>query len=242
MDLEKLQEQFRNTIKSAVSGKMSPKNIKETIKNNLNNLTNSKDPIELNISQNSPNITPSITQNIETSNVGNSSSTSYWFIFKIILAIIIIGLLVLNLYSYFIYGVDGFTFLFSDIPNQENTEENSLEKLKKSDQNASNIEDNSINTKKNKIANNIEIEAVKMARNQKKMSSDIENTIENKNKKNKHYKANNVATNVNKKAGYCYVGSDRNVRTCVEVSDENTCMSGEVFPTRDLCINPKLKD
>jgi hypothetical protein len=238
MDLEKLQEQFRNTINSAVSGKMSPGSIKETIKQNLSNLTNNKTPIDLNISQNSPNIEPSITPSISEK---QPSSMSYWFIFKIILAIIIIGLLVLNVYSYIIHGVDGFTFLFSDVIEKENESENAPENIKK-ENSTNDIKDNSMNTKKNKVANNIEIEAVKMARNQNKMSSDIENTMEKKNKNSKHYKANNLATNVNKKAGYCYVGSDRNVRTCVEVGEDDHCMSGEVFPTRDICINPNLKD
>ena len=45
----------------------------------------------------------------------------------------------------------------------------------------------------------------------------------------------------NQKAGWCYVGTDRKVRSCIEVGKSNKCMSGNIFPTRELCINPKLR-
>ena len=41
--------------------------------------------------------------------------------------------------------------------------------------------------------------------------------------------------------GYCYVGTDREFRTCVKVNDADECLSGDIFPTRDICINPKLR-
>ncbi len=41
--------------------------------------------------------------------------------------------------------------------------------------------------------------------------------------------------------GYCYVGKENNIRHCAKVSSKSKCMSGDIFPTRDLCINPKLR-
>lgn len=41
--------------------------------------------------------------------------------------------------------------------------------------------------------------------------------------------------------GYCYVGTDRGYRSCIDVDDKNNCMSGEIFPTMDICINPNLR-
>lgn len=41
--------------------------------------------------------------------------------------------------------------------------------------------------------------------------------------------------------GYCYIGTDRGVRSCVKVGHYDKCMSGEVFPRMDMCINPKLR-
>jgi hypothetical protein len=44
-----------------------------------------------------------------------------------------------------------------------------------------------------------------------------------------------------KKSGYCYLGTDRTYRSCVKVDESDECMSGQVFPTKDLCINPNLR-
>jgi len=41
--------------------------------------------------------------------------------------------------------------------------------------------------------------------------------------------------------GYCYVGKQNNVRHCAKVSSKSKCMSGDIFPTMDICINPKLR-
>ena len=43
------------------------------------------------------------------------------------------------------------------------------------------------------------------------------------------------------KAGYCYIGEDRGFRSCLEVGEQDTCMSGDIFPTMDICINPNLR-
>lgn len=43
------------------------------------------------------------------------------------------------------------------------------------------------------------------------------------------------------KAGWCYIGLDRGFRTCAEVGVNDTCMSGEIFPSQDICINPNLR-
>lgn len=42
--------------------------------------------------------------------------------------------------------------------------------------------------------------------------------------------------------GYCYVGTDRNYRTCVKVNERDQCMSGDIFPTRKICVNPSLRE
>lgn len=44
-----------------------------------------------------------------------------------------------------------------------------------------------------------------------------------------------------KKSGYCYVGTDKGYRSCVYVGNGETCMSGDIFPTIDICINPNLR-
>jgi len=43
------------------------------------------------------------------------------------------------------------------------------------------------------------------------------------------------------KSGYCYIGEDRGFRSCIEVSKDMNCMSGDIFPTMDVCVNPRLR-
>ena len=50
------------------------------------------------------------------------------------------------------------------------------------------------------------------------------------------YKEANVTEN-----GYCYIGYDNGQRECVDVYAGDVCMSGEIFPSLDICINPKLR-
>jgi len=42
-------------------------------------------------------------------------------------------------------------------------------------------------------------------------------------------------------AGWCYIGEDRGYRSCAKVGVNDTCMSGDIFPTNELCINPNLR-
>lgn len=43
------------------------------------------------------------------------------------------------------------------------------------------------------------------------------------------------------KAGWCFVGEDRGFRSCARISESDTCISGDIFPSQDMCINPTLR-
>ena len=56
------------------------------------------------------------------------------------------------------------------------------------------------------------------------------------------YQANEATSTVQgTKAGWCFVGEDRGYRSCAEVGVNDTCMSGDIFPTQELCIHPNLR-
>jgi hypothetical protein len=42
------------------------------------------------------------------------------------------------------------------------------------------------------------------------------------------------------KAGYCYIGEWKGVRSCLKV-DENTPCESQVYSTEELCVNPTLR-
>lgn len=43
------------------------------------------------------------------------------------------------------------------------------------------------------------------------------------------------------KSGWCYIGDDRGFRSCAEVGVNDECMSGDIFPSQEICVNPNLR-
>jgi len=58
------------------------------------------------------------------------------------------------------------------------------------------------------------------------------------------YEASSAQSTVNStgKSAWCYVGQDRGFRSCAQVGTNEQCMSGDIFPTNELCINPNLRN
>lgn len=58
------------------------------------------------------------------------------------------------------------------------------------------------------------------------------------------YQANEASSSVygtTGQAGWCYIGDDRGYRTCAEVGVNDKCMSGDIFPSQEICVNPNLR-
>jgi len=43
------------------------------------------------------------------------------------------------------------------------------------------------------------------------------------------------------KGGWCLIGEDRGFRSCAQVENADQCMSGDIFPTNEICVNPTLR-
>jgi hypothetical protein len=43
------------------------------------------------------------------------------------------------------------------------------------------------------------------------------------------------------KTGWCFIGANNLSRSCAEIGVNDMCMSGEIYPTKDVCINPNLR-
>ena len=56
---------------------------------------------------------------------------------------------------------------------------------------------------------------------------------------NKDYEAQEATSSL--KAGWCFIGEDRGFRSCALVNEDDKCMSGNIFPSQELCINPNLR-
>ena len=57
------------------------------------------------------------------------------------------------------------------------------------------------------------------------------------------YLANEASSSVggSGQSGWCYIGEDRGFRSCAQVGVNDQCMSGDIFPSNELCINPNLR-
>jgi len=70
------------------------------------------------------------------------------------------------------------------------------------------------------------------------------NTSQNKQQPNNDYQADEASSSIQSgppKSGWCYIGEDRGFRTCAQVGVNDKCMSGDIFPNQELCINPSLR-
>ena len=45
----------------------------------------------------------------------------------------------------------------------------------------------------------------------------------------------------NNKSGWCFIGTYSGYRSCSKVGEADKCMSGDIFPTHDVCVNPNLR-
>jgi hypothetical protein len=52
---------------------------------------------------------------------------------------------------------------------------------------------------------------------------------------------NETANYTTGKAGWCFIGDDRSTRACAQVGVNDMCMSGDIFPTQEVCMNPNLR-
>jgi hypothetical protein len=69
------------------------------------------------------------------------------------------------------------------------------------------------------------------------------NTSQQQQQSQYDYQANEAPSSIHGsgQAGWCYVGEDRGYRTCAQVGVNDTCMSGDIFPSQEICINPNLR-
>lgn len=69
------------------------------------------------------------------------------------------------------------------------------------------------------------------------------NTAQSQQPQQQDYEANEASSSVHTsgKSGWCYIGNDRGFRSCALVNENDTCMSGNIFPSQEICMNPNLR-
>ena len=174
-------------------------------------------------------------------------------------AFIIIVILGTNIFNYLGNLTENISYLFNKIlsyigeksSNNENTNDNnSVEKNNKVSGGIDKLE-NTINNKKtrNKIDqkkkrshdDDDDDDVTTRAPSTRAPSTRAPSTTTEPTPTPKPDDANSTMQKKNSKPGYCYIGETKGLRTCTAVNNATECMSGEIFPSMEICVNPNLR-
>lgn len=162
----------------------------------------------------------------------NQIQTSYfkWSNLPYVLSVFIVGFIIMNIIIYFEYITIKINHYLGKLFNT------SVEVTEKGVEGTTDIVSDALHGNLNTLNKMID-------------GNIIKNNIDNKNiiQENSDEKEDvlPVETTDNKPAqknGYCYVGTDRGYRSCIKVGESDKCMSGDIFPSKDICINPSLRE
>lgn len=73
--------------------------------------------------------------------------------------------------------------------------------------------------------------------------STLNNALDKAQSSHSEYYADSASSSIQGggKAGWCYIGEDRGFRSCAQVGVNDSCMSGEIFPSQEICMHPNLR-
>ena len=196
--------------------------------------------------------------NLSMKSLSNNENVSSGFSFVKIIIYIIIGILLLafigfNIFNYLAYGTDFITTITSPFINFiamitgdttkttiSNTSSGSKTVLDSSSKTGKTIIDNlekGSNTSIDYLQKNIKETASKSIVN----PENDDNLNENKKQNNDSESEPEPIRTNSLNQGYCYVGKINDTRYCAKVSGRDQCMSGDIYPSMDICVNPNLR-
>ena len=195
----------------------------------------------------------------ESPSTGTQSSNSFFSstAFKIIAAILILALLGLNIFYYLADATDITSDILQPLFNLFGYSSGDAVKqtVKTSAKGTNVVVDSTANVIKSsaKITEDIVDDTIpsktENQKNSNKLAQDnlnrrpnVENNVKASNEEDdKIMTIDSISAKSTDTIGYCYIGEDRGYRTCIDITDSNLCMSGEIFPTHDVCVNPNLR-
>jgi hypothetical protein len=96
----------------------------------------------------------------------------------------------------------------------------------------------------NNATSSIKSQPIQTQKTGKPSDSGLNKALNNSQEQNMDYQAVEASSSVHSgggKSGWCFVGEDRGFRSCALVNEDDKCMSGDIFPSQELCINPNLR-
>jgi hypothetical protein len=172
------------------------------------------------------------------SDSSSSSGILDWFrnigITTWIIIIILFSFLGFNIFSYLEKGTDEVSSFLKPITDFIGSifgkTTSQIVDVSKRAANKDNVE---VEEEEKKRPENPEVKALNKALNS---SKPVEDT--------KDYQEDDSSSNIQRgtaKSGWCYIGEDRGFRTCANVESKDECMSGDIFPSNEICMNPSLR-
>jgi len=209
-------------------------------------------------SNNSESYTPSSTTTSSASKFSSSSIPSYFFSYNLIIFFMIILLLLsfigYNVFIFLYHGIEGFSedfkkyviYILNLIGYTQLSETSNNNNNNNENQQLKNINVNTVQGGIEKSTNkNEKIHEQNEANylEDKQVNTNLKNKDTVSNNQNTDYEADDTMSNIQSKgkSGYCYIGEDRGFNSCVYVGPNDTCLSGDIFPSMDICVNPKLR-
>lgn len=154
-------------------------------------------------------------------------------ILRVVLIIYIIAYIILTILNYFKMLPEWLERLFEpfDIIS-------SIKKFRKNNSEKDNEKDKNIESTNQKLATQIEAdEEIEPSQYIPQTDNNEINIIPEPDNSSSSTQSSKIAN----KAGYCYIGEDRGFRSCIKIDEGDNCMSGNIFPSEALCINPNLR-
>jgi hypothetical protein len=163
-----------------------------------------------------------------------------------IIIILILALLGFNIFVYLAKGTQTITDIFSPIINKL------VSIFASTTKQVVNVSAEGAKTVVNTTANTVDAglsEVQNITAPSSLKSEPITNDIPEQNRTTKQqmlaneYSADDSTSTIqfgSQKSGWCYIGEDRGFRSCAEVGINDTCMSGDIFPSQEICVNPTL--
>ena len=95
----------------------------------------------------------------------------------------------------------------------------------------------------NNATSSIQSQPLQGQPNSRPSDNGLNKALNNSQEQNMDYQAVEASSSVHSagKSGWCFVGEDRGFRSCALVNEDDKCMSGDIFPSQELCINPNLR-
>lgn len=239
-----LKSNFSDDLKTKLTGNSN--NIKSAVLSPINQITEKT-------KQTFNNLTP---QSFNENATFRTASVSNWFsgnIFIISILILIMAFLGLNIFTYLAKGTDIISYFLSETVKELPEKTKDVTKNTLSGINlGTDILSGMVKNTTNVVSGQLDINESKNNRRNNRRNERREHRINNKKirvqnlkekEKKKDYKENTEDNKIqeNKKPGYCYIGSDRGYRSCIKINSPDECQSKNIFPTKEVCINPNLR-